>query len=125
MKSNRRILIVDDNEDISFLIEHILHSNGYETLIANDGEQAIQIVSSQNIDLVLLDLSLPGISGLEVLTQLKASAGEEISKIPVVIITAHSSEADYTDAIEIGASAYILKPFTPQALTEAVDNILG
>ncbi len=116
------ILIVDDEEDIVELIQFNLKQEGYSILAAMSGEQAIKIAKQQQPDLMILDLMLPGIDGLEVTKYLKGN--EKTEHIPIVMLTAKGEESDIVSGLELGASDYISKPFSPKVLIARIRAIL-
>lgn len=120
--SKETILIVDDEEDIIELIKYNLKNEGYSILTATTGEQAIKIAKQANPDLMVLDLMLPGISGLEVTKYLKSL--EETCRIPIVMLTAKGDESDIVIGLELGANDYISKPFSPKVLIARIRAIL-
>ena len=116
------ILIVDDEEDIIELITYNLKNEGYSTLTAISGEQAIKTVRQSQVDLIVLDLMLPGIDGLEVTKDLKNN--EQTREIPIVMLSAKGEEADIVTGLELGANDYISKPFSPKVLVARIRAIL-
>ncbi|MCP3939979.1 MAG: response regulator [Desulfobacteraceae bacterium] len=120
--SGETILIVDDEEDILELIKYNLKNEGYVILTAITGEQAIKIVHERRPDLVVLDLMLPGIDGLEVTRCLKKN--DVTMDIPIVMVTARGEESDIVAGLELGANDYISKPFSPRELTARIGAIL-
>ncbi|RLB97072.1 MAG: DNA-binding response regulator, partial [Deltaproteobacteria bacterium] len=106
------ILIVDDEEDIIELIKYNLKNEGYSILTAMTGEQAIKTARQSRPDLIVLDLMLPGIDGLEVTKYLKNY--EQTRDIPIVMLTAKGEESDIVTGLELGANDYISKPFSPK-----------
>lgn len=120
--SKQTILIVDDEEDILELIQYNLTKEGYATLTALTGEQAIQAAAKAKPDLMVLDLMLPGMDGLEVTRYLKNS--EKTRDIPIVMLTAKGEEADIVAGLELGASDYIAKPFSPKVLIARIRAVL-
>lgn len=119
---NEKIIIVDDEKDILELIEYNLNKNGYKTSTAGSGEEALNKIKDSNFDLILLDLMLPGMDGLEVCKKLKAD--KDKSKIPVIMLTAKGEEADIVTGLELGAEDYITKPFSPRVLLSRIKTIL-
>lgn len=117
-----KILIVDDEEDIRELIELNLGREGYEVLTCETGEQALQIARSKLPNLVILDLMLPGIDGLEVCRQLKGNPRTE--HIPVIMLTAKGEEGDVVAGLELGADDYVTKPFSRTVLVARVRAVL-
>lgn len=120
--SKETILIVDDEEDIIELIKYNLKSEGYTILTAMTGEQAIKIAKKSQPDLLVLDLMLPGIDGLEVTRHLKKE--DATMDIPIVMVTAKGEESDIVAGLELGANDYISKPFSPKELTARIRAIL-
>lgn len=120
--SKETILIVDDEEDILELLKVNLSNEGYNILQTMTGEEAIKIAKQSSPDLIVLDLMLPGIDGLEVTKYLrKAEATEDI---PIVMLTAKGEESDIVTGLELGANDYISKPFSPRELTARIRAIL-
>jgi two-component system alkaline phosphatase synthesis response regulator PhoP len=109
-----KILIVEDDKDILKMVEYNLKKEGYRTVYARDGEDAIEMAHSERPDLVLLDLMLPGIDGLEVCKQLKKES--KTAGIPVIMVTAKSQESDKVVGLELGADDYVTKPFSVREL---------
>jgi len=116
------ILIVDDEQDIIELIKYNLKNEGYSILTAQTGEQAIKIARQSQPDLMVLDLMLPGIDGLEVTKYLKNS--EQTQDMPIVMLTAKGEESDIVTGLELGANDYISKPFSPKVLVARIRAIL-
>ncbi len=121
---NQLILVVDDNQDIRDLISLILEEEGYSVISAEEGTSALALIKEKEPTLVLLDVMMPGISGLEVLRQLRASKRSQVSQTPVIMITAKSQSTDIDEALEAGATSYIVKPFRADALLEKVQSFL-
>jgi len=120
--SKDKILIVEDEKDIVKMLEYNLKKEGYVTLSARNGEDAVKIVNKEYPDLILLDLMLPGISGLEVCKTLKAES--KTASIPIIMLTARSQETDKIVGLELGADDYVTKPFSPKELIARVRAIL-
>lgn len=120
--AKEKILIVDDEEDILELVRYNLSKEGYETVCAATGEEALKINTEQKIDLIVLDLMLPGIDGLEVTKYIRNSNEEE--NTPIVMLTAKGEEADVVTGLELGANDYISKPFSPRELVARIRAIL-
>lgn len=117
-----RILIVEDDDDIRELVSHVLKSDGYEIRSVVSGEDALREARYDTPDLVLLDLMLPGIDGLDVCRSLKFS--DKTKKLPIVILTAKGEEADIVAGLELGADDYITKPFSTRVLTARIKAVL-
>lgn len=116
------ILIVEDDEDILELVRYNLTREEYEVVTATSGEQALKLSQSFIPDLVLLDLMLPGIDGVEVCRQIKDHSSTK--HIPVIMLTAKSEETDIIVGLELGADDYITKPFSPGVLIARVKAVL-
>jgi two-component system alkaline phosphatase synthesis response regulator PhoP len=116
------ILIVEDEKDIARMLEYNLKKDGFSTLIAHDGEDALDSAFSKHPDLILLDLMLPGLGGLEVCKQLKLE--RKSATIPIIIVTAKSQEADKVIGLELGADDYVTKPFSPRELIARIKAVL-
>lgn len=123
--TRQRILIVDDNDDIRNLIVLTLKSAQYEVFSASNGDDALSLIKEEEPDLILLDVMMPNMSGIEVLAQIRSSKKKKISGALVMMISAKSQVADIDVALEAGADDYIVKPFRPQHLLEKVANILS
>jgi CheY-like chemotaxis protein len=118
------ILCVDDNLDIRDLITLILEDEGYEVISASQGEAALALIKERKPALILLDVMMPGISGLDVLRTLRSLPDPSITHTPVIVITAKSQSSDIDEALGAGATSYIVKPFRPEALIEKVQKFL-
>jgi DNA-binding response OmpR family regulator len=118
------ILVVDDNQDIRDLISHFLSADGFHLFTATDGESALNILKRNQIDLVLLDVMMPGISGLDLLREIRANSDKKLRDIPVMMITAKTGTDDIDKALSLGANSYIVKPFRGNAIREKVRAIL-
>lgn len=120
MRSN--ILVIEDEEDIQELVDYNLTKNGFTVSSVNNGETGLKKIAAEPPDLVLLDLMLPGLDGLEVCRRLKSDPATQ--KIPVVMLTARGEEADIVAGLELGAEDYITKPFSPKVLIARVRAVL-
>ncbi len=118
----KRILVVDDEEDIRELVTYNLLRDGYMVDSAVTGEDALKIAKKNRPDLILLDLMLPGIDGLETARRLKKDSS--ISSVPIIILTAKGEEADIVTGLELGADDYVTKPFSPRILNARVKAVL-
>ena len=116
------ILAIDDEKDILNLLQYNLEKEGYQVLSALTGETGLELARNKKPELILLDLMLPGIDGLEVCKIIKNS--REIKNTPVIMLTAKGSEIDQVVGLEIGASDYISKPFSVKVLLARVKNAL-
>jgi len=120
--ANERILVVDDEEDVLELVRYNLDRSGYQTETASSGEEALSKARKSLPDLIILDLMLPGIDGLEVCKKLKSDGKTE--QIPVIMLTAKGDESDIVTGLELGAEDYVTKPFSPKILIARVRRIL-
>jgi two-component system alkaline phosphatase synthesis response regulator PhoP len=116
------ILVVDDEADILHLVQYNLAKDGYRVTCAGSGEAALQAARTQLPDLIILDLMLPGLDGLEVCKRLRADSKTE--HIPIIMLTAKGEEADIVTGLELGADDYITKPFSPRVLAARVKTVL-
>lgn len=116
------ILVVDDEPDISALVAFHLARERYRVRTAADGAEAIRAVEAERPDLVVLDLMLPGVSGLDVLGELRRRP--DTQDVPVILLTARREERDRIDGLKLGADDYIAKPFSPQELVLRVGAVL-
>jgi two-component system phosphate regulon response regulator PhoB len=116
------ILVVDDDSDIQELLDYNLVKEGYHVICADTGEQALKIAQSKLPEIVILDLLLPGIDGLEVCRRLKSDI--KTKSIPIVMLTAKGEETDIIVGIELGADEYIIKPFSPKLLIARIRKVL-
>jgi len=118
----QKVLIVEDEADIRKLVNYNLVQERYKVLEAEDGEQALKIVQRDKPHLVILDLMLPGLSGMEVCKQLRERP--ETEKLPILMLTAKASETDRVLGLEMGADDYLSKPFSPRELIARVRALL-
>ena len=121
--SKATILVVDDEEDIRELLELNLVQEGYKVLSCETREEALEIAGSKLPTLIILDLMLPGIDGLEVCKKLKSTLKTE--HIPIVMLTAKGQEYDKEKGAEVGADVYMTKPFDPDEIYDKVEEVLG
>lgn len=117
-----RILVVDDEPDISALVAYQLARESYRVRTAASGPEALAAIDREVPDLVVLDLMLPGMSGLEVLAEIRRR--EEIASLPVILLTARREEVDRVEGFRRGADDYVAKPFSPQELVLRVAAVL-
>ncbi|GAA0456364.1 response regulator transcription factor [Alkalibacillus silvisoli] len=115
-----KVLIVDDEESITTLIKHHLDQAGFESIVVYDGETAINKLHSEKFDLVVLDLMLPKISGVEVCKQMRNLEDET----PVIMLTAKATEDDKITGLNVGADDYLTKPFSPKELVARIYAVL-
>lgn len=115
----KRILIVDDEEMIVRTVKAYLDREGFKTYTAHDGEAALQAFEEKGPDLIVLDLMLPKMSGIEVTKRIRAK-----STVPIIMLTAKAAEADRVVGLELGADDYVVKPFSPRELVARVRAVL-
>ena len=115
-----RILIVDDDRKIVDLVRAYLEKDGYRVLTAHDGLQALEVARQRRADLLVLDLMLPGIDGLDVCRLLRG----EGNKVPIIMLTAKTTETDKLIGLDLGADDYVTKPFSPRELLARVRAVL-
>ena len=118
----RKILLVEDEENIRQLIRYNLEKEEFQVLEASDGLLGIKLAKTKKIDLLILDLMLPGVDGLEVCKVLKGSS--LTSALPIIMLTARSEEVDKVIGLELGADDYMTKPFSPRELVARVKAVL-
>ncbi len=116
------VLIVEDEADIADLIEFHLAREGYQTSVASSGIAALDAVSDEEPALILLDIMLPDLDGLEVCRRLKASSATE--QIPIIMVSAKGEESDVVVGLELGADDYVAKPFSPRVLLARTRAVL-
>lgn len=117
-----KILIVEDEKDIVKMLEYNLKKEGFRTAVAFDGEDALVSAKKEHPDLVLLDLMLPEIDGLEVCKALKKET--KTASIPIIMLTAKTQESDKIVGLELGADDYVTKPFSPRELIARIKAVL-
>ena len=120
--AKENILVVDDEEDILQLLEYNLTRDGYRVACAASGEAALKAARCQPPDVIILDLMLPGLDGLEICKVLKGDP--KTRQTPIIMLTAKGEEADIVTGLELGADDYITKPFSPRVLSARVKAVL-
>lgn len=118
-----KVLVVDDEPNIVLSLEFLMQQAGFEVVTAEDGESAMSRVQEGAPDLVLLDISLPGISGFDVLERLRGDTAH--ARLPIIMLTAHGREVEREKGLALGADDYVTKPFSTQALVEKVKSLLS
>jgi len=117
-----RILVVDDEPHIRRVLEAMLGREGFDVVLASDGAEGLRAVESGSIDLVILDLIMPGATGLEVLAKIRTHP--KTPDLPVIILTAKGQDADREAAFAGGADDFLTKPFSPRKLVARIREIL-
>ena len=116
------LLVVDDEPTITEVLSRYLERAGYETRVAADGPHALELAGDRRPDLVILDLMLPGLDGLEVMRRLRAlDEGSLRPRMPIILLTARGEETDRVAGLRLGADDYVVKPFSPSELVARVD----
>ena len=117
-----KILIVDDEEPIRELIKYNVEKQKYETFTAENGQQALELCRNKNPDLVILDLILPDMSGLDICRIIRNDSS--IKNIPIIMVTAKTEDSDIVTGLELGADDYVTKPFSPKVLLARIQSVL-
>ncbi|MGH7259642.1 MAG: response regulator transcription factor [Nitrospiraceae bacterium] len=120
--SSKKILIVEDERDILHLVKLYLEKEGYRVSTATTGTEGLKAAKSDHPDLLVLDLMLPGMDGLEVCKRLRAD--QPTAALPIIMLTAKAEESDTVIGLELGADDYVTKPFSPKALVARVKALL-
>ena len=115
----RRVLVVDDEPMLRNLLSRLLRMEGYEVLEAEDGDAALEVIATQEPDLVLLDVMMPARDGIDVLGDLR-----KISEVPVILVSALGAEADRVLGLKTGADDYVVKPFSAAELSARIESVL-
>jgi CheY-like chemotaxis protein len=123
MDTQRTIMVVDDNPDIITIVKTILEGKGYHVLSASSGQELLNLLADRKPDLIILDIMMPEMDGLEVLGRLKAVT--ETASIPVILLTAKVQYEDVLGGYKLGADYYITKPFTSTQLVNGINLLLG
>lgn len=118
--TRKKILVVEDEQDIVDVVEYVLEEHGFDVVSANDGDHGLEMFRSRRPELVVLDLGLPGISGLDLFNMMR----KERSRIPVIMLTSRTDEVDRVTGLELGADDYVTKPFSPRELVARVRSVL-
>ena len=116
------VLVIDDEADLIELVRYNLEKEGFTVVSAGDGESGLALAASKKPDVVVIDLMLPGMDGLEVCRLLRAGGGT--SRIPIIILTAKASESDRVVGLELGADDYVTKPFSPRELIARIKALI-
>ena len=118
-----RILVVDDEPHIRRVLSSILASQGFDVITASDGLEGLELMGESHVDLVILDLMMPGANGLEILSKIRSNPDQ--ADTPVIILTAKGQDTDREAALAGGASDFLTKPFSPKKLIARIQEILG
>ena len=118
----KRILVVEDNEDNLYLIRFILEENGYEVIEARDGAEGVELAVNKKPDLILMDIQLPDIDGMEVTRRIRASEAD--SDIPIIALTSYAMVGDRDKALAAGCTGYIEKPINTETVMAEIKKYL-
>ena len=119
----QKILIAEDEKSLQSLVTFKLKSSGFEVFVVNNGEEALDFLSAATVDLIVVDLMMPVMSGKELMVELEKN--DATKNIPVIILTAKSLEKEVIEGFSLGADDYIKKPFSPSELVARVRNVLS
>ena len=119
----KKILIADDRSEVVELVKATLEGEGYRTIDASDGKEALEKIGLERPDLVLLDIVMPKMDGFEVLSKLRGDP--KTKDIPVIMLTAKGQKLDREKGIKLGASDYIIKPFSPSHLLDKIEELIA
>ena len=123
INNTKTVLVIEDDADIQIFISRVLELEGYHVLRAADGNKGMEMAKDNSVDLILLDLILPGTDGWAILKEIKRL--KELSGIPVVIITAIAEPVQRKKALRMGAADYLTKPLSAQLLVKTVNEVLA
>ena len=118
----KRILVVEDNEKNMYLIGFILRNNGFEVIEARTGEEGIELANKEKPDLILMDIQLPGIDGLETTRRIRESEAD--GKVPIVALTSYAMTGDREKALNAGCTGYLEKPINPETFMDSIEKYL-
>jgi len=119
----RKVLVADDEHNIRHILDFSLHAEGFTVLSALNGEDAFNLAVEEDPDLIILDVMMPGQSGVETCRALKQDS--RTGHLPIILLTALATREDRAEGLAAGANRYITKPFSPQKVVEAVLELLG
>ena len=119
----RRVLAIDDSSSVRKLVEYSLGSRGFQVSTASDGVEALELLSRQSFDAIILDINMPRLDGFKFLKMIKRKSA--FSHIPVVMLTTEGQEEDEERALQMGAFSYLVKPFRPSELVRLIERILS
>jgi len=119
----KKVLIAEDEPSIVAAVEFLLQRNGYEVLIARNGDEALRLAEERKPDLVLLDVMMPKKSGYEVCTRIRENP--DLRHVKIVMLSAKRRDAEVNKGMAVGADLYVTKPFSTRALLNQIDSLLG
>jgi len=118
----KRVLVIEDNKTNMYLIRFILEKSGYEVIEAKDGTSGVELAIKEKPDLIIMDLQLPDIDGLEATKRIRASKAD--GKIPIIALTSHIMVGDREEALAAGCTGYIQKPINPETFMAEIEKYL-
>ena len=121
--SQKRILLVEDNEFNRKIVRNLLAKQPYELLEANDGEAGVAVARRDRPDVIVMDVQLPKLSGLDATRALRAEP--ETANIPIIVVTSFALSGDQKKAMDAGATAYLAKPYSPRQLLDTIRKMVG
>lgn len=122
MTQNKKILVIDDDLTILEIVKNVLIKCNFDTATAENGEEGLEVIKTENPDAILLDNKMPGLSGYDVLKQLKKNSATK--NIPVIMLTGENSITEVAKSLDLGASDYIVKPFDNENLVVRIKNVI-
>lgn len=122
MNTVYKVLVVDDDPYILMSLEFLMKKNGYEVIVARNGEEALEILSKSTPDIVLLDIMMPDVNGYDICKHIKST--EKLKNIKVIFMSAKTKESDIKKGYELGAALYVKKPFSTRELVKDIKTML-
>ena len=119
----KKVLTVDDSRTMREMVSFTLRGAGFDVVEANDGQQALVVLASHTVDLILADLNMPNMDGITLIRQVRASGGHR--KVPILMLTTESDDAKKQEGRAAGATGWIVKPFNPEKLIQVVQKVMG
>jgi len=121
MSTRQRVLVIEDNKNNMRLLVKLLEKHGYETIKAETGEEGVQLAIEKKPDLILMDIKLPGIDGMEATKKIRASKSDD--KVPIIAITSYAMAGDRDNYLQKGFTGYIEKPIDPYKIIKEIEKI--
>lgn len=118
-----KVLVIEDEFAIAKLVRYVLENSGFEVSLAHEGKEALDLLTSESPDIIILDLMLPVMSGFEVLEHMERNG--QLKTIPVIVLTCRGQEEDKVKAMRLGASEFMTKPFSPSGLVAVINSVLN